>query len=60
MNNSKYKMIGDTDLIITLVKEIPESNSDLSPKLIDYLNQFQFKDITELTQKIIQQQNNQI
>ena len=53
-------MIGDTDLIITLVKEIPESNSDLSPKLIDYLNQFQFKDITELTQKIIQQQNNQI
>ncbi len=25
-------MIGDTDLIFTLVKEIPESNSDLSPK----------------------------
>ncbi|MGD1713866.1 ATP-binding protein [Dapis sp. BLCC M172] len=53
-------MIGDTDLIITLAEEIPESNSDLSQTLIDYVNEFQFENITDLTEKIIEQENNQI
>ncbi len=53
-------IIGDTDLMITLVEEIPASNSDLSQTLIDYINQFQLEEIIDLTEKIIQQENNQI
>ena len=49
-------ILGDADLIITLAEEILESNSDLSQILIDYVNQFQFEDITDLTEKIIQQE----
>ena len=55
-NLHRAAIIGDTDLMITLVEEIPESNSDLSQTLIDYVNQFQFEDITDLTEKIIQQE----
>ncbi len=53
-------ILGDGDLMITLAAEISASNSDLSQTLIDYVNQFQFEYITELTEKIIQQENNQI
>ncbi|MGD1808224.1 hypothetical protein ACP6PL_22705 [Dapis sp. BLCC M126] len=53
-------ILEDTDLIITLAEEIPESHSDLSEILIDYINQFQFENISNLTEKILQQEDNQI
>ncbi|NEQ34852.1 MAG: GAF domain-containing protein [Okeania sp. SIO3I5] len=49
-------LLADTDLIINLAKEIPASNSNLSQVLIDCVNQFNFEDITDLTQKIIDQE----
>jgi len=48
-------LLVDRELIINLAKEIPASNSDLSQALIDCVNQLKFQDITDLTQKIIDQ-----
>ncbi|MGK7922857.1 MAG: ATP-binding protein, partial [Trichodesmium sp.] len=47
----------EAELIINLLQEIPPSNTDLSETLKDYVNEFQFEDITNLTEKIINQNN---
>ncbi len=53
-------LVADVDLILNLAAEIPPSNSDLSETLIEYVNQLKFEDITDLTEKIIDQEDNQI
>ncbi|MGD1702056.1 hybrid sensor histidine kinase/response regulator [Dapis sp. BLCC M229] len=59
-NLHRSALVADADLILNLAAEIPASNSDLSETLIEYVNQLKFEDITDLTEKIIDQEDNQI
>ncbi|NES02717.1 MAG: GAF domain-containing protein [Okeania sp. SIO2F4] len=60
INLHRSALVADADLILNLAAEIPASNSDLSETLIEYVNQLKFEEITDLTEKIIDQEDNQI
>ncbi len=43
----------DADLILSLVTTIPESNTSSAETIADWINNFRFDKITNLTEKII-------
>jgi len=49
----------DADLIVPLIDQLPTSELNLRQQLIDWVNNFQFEAICEITEECIRQESNQ-